>query len=71
MEWIVKSDELPTSYGKYPGSRSVEELIQNGIIVLDKWPGPTSHDVTATVKKVLGVKKAGHSGTLVQYCWLL
>ena len=50
--------------GTYPGSRPVEELLKNGIIILDKWCGPTSHDVTATIRKLLGASKAGHSGTL-------
>ncbi len=52
------------SYGKYPGSRSVDKLLRNGIIILDKWQGPTSRDVTSTVKNVLSLAKAGHSGTL-------
>lgn len=41
-----------------------EELLHNGIIVLDKWCGPTSHDVTATIRKILELKKTGQSGTL-------
>lgn len=44
--------------------RSVSELLHSGLIILDKWPGPTSHDVTATVRNALGARKAGHSGTL-------
>jgi len=36
----------------------------NGIIVVDKPSGKTSHDVVQEVKKTLGVKKAGHTGTL-------
>lgn len=36
----------------------------NGVIVIDKQAGMTSHDVVAEVKKVLKVKKAGHTGTL-------
>ena len=51
-------------YGKYPGSRSIEELIERGILVLDKPSGPTSHQVTEWVKDILNVDKAGHSGTL-------
>ncbi|MEM7819655.1 MAG: RNA-guided pseudouridylation complex pseudouridine synthase subunit Cbf5 [Candidatus Aenigmatarchaeota archaeon] len=65
--WIILSYDIPTEYGKYPGSRSVDELIKNGIIILDKWPGPTSHDVVATIKKIFGLKRAGHSGTLDPY----
>lgn len=40
------------------------ELLNAGFIILDKPSGPSSHEVTAWVKKILGVKKAGHSGTL-------
>ncbi len=36
----------------------------NGIIVIDKPSGKTSHDVVEEVKKALNVKKAGHTGTL-------
>jgi len=36
----------------------------NGIVVIDKPPGKTSHDVVIDVKKTLGAKKAGHTGTL-------
>jgi tRNA pseudouridine55 synthase len=36
----------------------------NGIVVIDKPPGKTSHDVVEDVKKALSVKKAGHAGTL-------
>ena len=64
-EWLVKSNDMPTEYGRYPGARSVEELLKSGFILLDKWPGPTSRDVASTVKKILGASKAGHSGTLV------
>jgi tRNA pseudouridine55 synthase len=36
----------------------------NGIVLIDKPLGKTSHDVVTEVKKALGVKKAGHTGTL-------
>ncbi len=36
----------------------------NGVVVIDKSPGMTSHDVVLDVRKVAGVKKAGHTGTL-------
>lgn len=51
-------------FGKQSQERSWRELIQNGIIVVDKPAGPTSHQVSAYVQKILGIKKAGHSGTL-------
>lgn len=51
-------------YGKPPEERTVEELIEKGLIVLDKPMGPTSHEIVAWMKKILNIKKAGHSGTL-------
>ena len=36
----------------------------NGVLVVDKPGGWTSHDVVARVRRVLKVKKAGHGGTL-------
>ncbi len=63
--FFVKSEEVShLEFGRYPGARSVEELIRNGLVILDKWPGPTSHDVVATVKKLLIIPRTGHSGTL-------
>jgi len=42
----------------------IEDMISNGVINLDKPRGPTSHEVTAWVKHLLGINKAGHTGTL-------
>jgi len=62
---IVKDrDPLITPFGKKPSERSVEELLQAGIINLDKTSGPTSHQVTAWVRDILQVSKIGHGGTL-------
>lgn len=36
----------------------------DGIIIINKPKGYTSHDVVAKVKKILNVKKVGHTGTL-------
>lgn len=57
----AKTDE---KYGKDPETRSTDELIEFGIANIDKPRGPTSHQVSAYVKKLLGITKAGHSGTL-------
>jgi tRNA pseudouridine55 synthase len=35
-----------------------------GLLPVDKPPGPTSHDVVARVRRTVGVKKVGHAGTL-------
>lgn len=36
----------------------------NGILVIDKPPGMTSHDVVARVRRLLGERSVGHLGTL-------
>lgn len=36
----------------------------DGILVIDKPAGPTSHDVVQMVKRVIGARKVGHTGTL-------
>ena len=61
--FLTKTNDV-AGHGVYPGARPIEELLRNGIIILDKWSGPTSHDVAATVKKTLGLSKVGHGGTL-------
>ena len=51
-------------FGKHPSQRTPEELIKYGIVNLDKPKGPTSHQVSDYIKKILQIDKAGHSGTL-------
>lgn len=36
----------------------------DGIIVVAKEPGPTSHDIVALVRRLSGVRRVGHGGTL-------
>jgi tRNA pseudouridine55 synthase len=36
----------------------------DGVLLVDKAPGMTSHDVVAIVRRCLGTKKVGHCGTL-------
>lgn len=35
-----------------------------GLLVIDKSPGMTSHDVVARVRGIMGTRKVGHAGTL-------
>jgi len=39
-------------------------LDMDGVLIIDKPPGRTSHDVVRDVKKLLGANKVGHAGTL-------
>ncbi len=61
---IKDRDPLRTEKGRRPSERSVEELLAAGVINLDKPMGPTSHQVTAWVREILGVERIGHGGTL-------
>src|ERR1700733_16334241 len=36
----------------------------DGVLVVDKARGPTSHDVVARVRRLLGTSRVGHAGTL-------
>ena len=57
----AKSNE---NYGVAPQKRTVKDLLNNGIIILDKPNGPTSHQVDAWIRNILEVEKVGHGGTL-------
>lgn len=41
-----------------------EALLRNGVIIINKPPGHTSHEITTFVKKIAGSARAGHAGTL-------
>lgn len=47
-----------------PDERTIDELRTFGVVNLDKPPGPSSHQVAAWVRDLLGVEKASHAGTL-------
>jgi tRNA pseudouridine55 synthase len=38
--------------------------VRDGILIIDKPGGWTSHDVVAKVRKIVGAKRVGHAGTL-------
>lgn len=51
-------------WGGDPNKRPMNELLNFGVVIVDKPPGPSSHQVSAYTKEILHIKKAGHSGTL-------
>ena len=62
---LVKAEEeTDLSFGCKPQDRSPEDYTRFGVINLDKPSGPSSHEVTAWVKRLLGLTHAGHGGTL-------
>jgi len=42
----------------------VSGLFASGVLPIDKPEGPTSHDVVAAVRRHLGIRRIGHTGTL-------
>jgi H/ACA ribonucleoprotein complex subunit 4 len=52
------------SHGVTPTERTIEELLDAGMLVIDKPQGPNSHQVSAWARDILGLDKMGHGGTL-------
>ena len=64
-ELVVKAEgETDPRYGCRPEERPAKDYIRFGVVNLDKPAGPTSHEVAAWVKRILGVQNVGHGGTL-------
>lgn len=61
---VKKESKTSSEYGVDPKKRPLKESINYGIVNINKPKGPTSHQVSDYVKKILKIKKAGHSGTL-------
>jgi len=47
-----------------PGDRTPDQLLEFGVVNLDKPPGPSAHQVAAWVRDMAGVDRAAHAGTL-------
>ena len=60
----LKTEFTSEKYGLSPDKRPIKDLIDYGIINIDKPDGPTSHQVSYYVQKILNLDKSGHSGTL-------
>ena len=56
--------ETNNAIGGHPDSRSVEQRLASGFILLDKPAGPTSHQVASWVRDLFGLERLGHGGTL-------
>src|SRR3989454_5066831 len=63
-ELIVLHEPPESRHGRRPEDRPIQEMLRLGVFVADKPQGPSSHQVSAWVRDMLGLSKAGHSGTL-------
>lgn len=61
---IRKEAGTDPKFGEDVNCRAISELINCGIVNIDKPKGPTSHDIVDRVRAILQIRKAGHSGTL-------
>jgi len=61
---IKAEEETDYAYGCKPEDRPINDYIRFGLINLDKPAGPSSHEVTAWLKRMLNLNEAGHGGTL-------
>ena len=61
---VRAEEETDPRHGHRPEERPIKEHMRFGIINLDKPAGPSSHEVTAWLKRILSLESAGHGGTL-------
>ena len=62
---VVKAEEeTDPHFGHRPKERPIKDYMRFGIINLDKPAGPSSHEVSAWLKRILSLDRAGHGGTL-------
>ncbi|MBL6883102.1 MAG: RNA-guided pseudouridylation complex pseudouridine synthase subunit Cbf5 [Candidatus Thalassarchaeum sp.] len=66
MSRIIFDKDAVTNpkFGSVPSERSLDELLGSGILLVKKPRGPTSHQLTAWIRNILGISKIGHGGTL-------
>ncbi len=60
-------DSKPTTddaFGTVPDDRTLEQRLASGFILVDKPAGPTSHQLAAWARDLLGLDRLGHGGTL-------
>jgi tRNA pseudouridine55 synthase len=65
MKGIGSINISPLRDGKSPFANQKSKMsAMDGLLIIDKPAGMTSHDVVARVRKIIGERKIGHTGTL-------
>ena len=62
---LKKASETKAEFGEVPEKRSIQRLLDFGVVNIDKPEGPTSHQVSDFVQRILGIKKSGHGGCVM------
>ena len=61
---LDENAQTDEAFGCAPDDRSLEQRLASGFILLDKPAGPTSHQLAAWARDLLGLERLGHGGTL-------
>ena len=63
---IENRPRLSAAFSIYPITQlpNYSNLLMNGVLIIDKPAGLTSHDVVNRVRRILGERSIGHLGTL-------
>ena len=62
--WKLSEPATNPDFGCLPEERTLDNLLNSGVILVEKPRGPTSHQLTAWARDLLGISKIGHGGTL-------
>ncbi|MFL2493798.1 MAG: RNA-guided pseudouridylation complex pseudouridine synthase subunit Cbf5 [Candidatus Thalassarchaeum sp.] len=62
--WQLSEPATNADFGCRPYERTLDQLLKSGVILVEKPRGPTSHQLTAWARNLLGISKIGHGGTL-------
>ena len=62
MYKINESASAP--YGTPPCERSIEQLLESSVVIVNKQAGPSSHQVAAWLRDSFELESTGHGGTL-------
>ncbi len=64
LQIIDDSSTTDPKYGSDPYQRDIASLLDAGVILVNKPRGPSSHQLTAWAREMLGMQRLGHGGTL-------
>ena len=59
---LDNSAKTDSKFGCNPNDRTIESLLDAGVILVDKPRGPSSHQLTAWAREMLGIQRLGHGG---------
>ncbi len=63
MHTLIRSNPAPKNMNDTANTSSLPAM-RDGLLLIDKHAGCTSHDIVASTRKILRQKKIGHCGTL-------